>query len=88
MFVYMLSHVEAEKSFLSSAMLSIICCFPVGIYLFKVNYRNTRPVREICLKLTIKAPERHESRRFGYFFVNFEQISHIVLVLPLFTLNK
>ena len=33
--------------------------FPAGIYLFKVNNRNTRTRCEICLKLTIKTPERH-----------------------------
>ena len=31
---------------------------PVGIYLFKVNYGNTRTMCEICLKLAIKTPER------------------------------
>ena len=30
---------------------------PVGIYLIKVNNRNTRTRCEICSKLTIKAPE-------------------------------
>ena len=29
---------------------------PAGIYLFKVNNRNTRARCEICLKLTIKTP--------------------------------
>ena len=29
-----------------------------GIYMFKVNNRNTRTRCEICLKLTIKTPER------------------------------
>ena len=32
--------------------------FPVGIYLFKVNNKNTRKWCEICPKLTIKTPER------------------------------
>ena len=32
---------------------------PANIYLFKVTYRNTRKRCEICLKLTIKTPERH-----------------------------
>ena len=32
--------------------------FPVGIYLLKVNNRNTRTRCETCLKLTIKIPER------------------------------
>ena len=30
------------------------CTYPVGIYLFKVNNRNTRTRCEICSKLTIK----------------------------------
>ena len=32
---------------------------PAGIYLLKVNKRNTRTRCEICSKLTIKTPERH-----------------------------
>ena len=40
---------------------------PAGIYLLKVNNRNTR--------------------RSGIFVVNFEHISHIVLVFQLLTLN-
>ena len=32
--------------------------FPAGIYLLKVNNRNTRTRFEICSKLTIKTPER------------------------------
>ena len=31
---------------------------PAGNYMFKVNNRNTRTRCEICLKLTIKTPER------------------------------
>ena len=32
--------------------------FPSGMYLLKVNNRNTRARCEICSKLTIKIPER------------------------------
>ena len=32
----------------------------IGIYLFKVNSRNTRTICEICSKLTIKTPERRQ----------------------------
>ena len=39
-------------------------------------------------KLTTKTPERRQWRRYGVFIVNVEQISHIVLVFPLLTLNK
>ena len=63
---------------------------PAGIHLFKVNNGNVRTMRKICSK--IKTPERRQWRRqrarSGIFIVNFEQISHIVLVFPLLTLNK
>ena len=36
---------------------------PGGIYLLKVNNRNTRTRCIICLKLTIKTPERRQWRR-------------------------
>ena len=61
--------------------------FPVGIYLLKVNNRNTRTRCEICSKLTIKTPERRHWRRSGVFIVNFEHISHLVPVFLLLTLN-
>ena len=32
--------------------------FPAGIFLFNVNYGNTRTMCEICSKLTLKTPER------------------------------
>ena len=41
----------------------------------------------MCSKLTIKAPEQHHWRRSGIFIVNFEHISHLVLVFLLLTLN-
>ena len=46
-----------------------------GIYLLKVNNRNTRTWCQICLRLTIKT------------IVNLENISHLVLVFLLLTLN-
>ena len=36
----------------------------------------------------MKTLERYKWRRFGVFIVNFEQISHIVLVFLLFSLDK
>ena len=48
---------------------------PAGIYVSKVNNRNTRARCEICSKLTIKIPERRQWRRSGIFVVNFEHIS-------------
>ena len=38
------------------------CHIPAGIYLFKVNNRNTRARCEICSKLTINTPERRQWR--------------------------
>ena len=60
---------------------------PTGIYLLKVNNRNTKTRSEICSKLTIKIPERRHWRRSGIFIVNFEHISHLVLEFLLLTLN-
>ena len=59
--------------------------FPAGIYLLKVNNRNTGTRCEICSKLTIKILERRQRRRPGIFIVNFEHISHLVLVFLLLT---
>ena len=53
--------------------ISLNKCFPAGIYLLKVNSRSTRTSCEICSKLTIKISS-------GIFIVNFEHISHLVLV--------
>ena len=69
------------------------CCvlptrYPDNIYLFKVNNRSTRKRCEICSKLTIEIPERRQWRLSGIFIVNFENISHLLLVFLLLTLNK
>ena len=57
------------------------------IYLLKVGNRNTRTRCEICSKLKIKTPERHHWHLSGIFILNFEHISHLVLVFLLLTLN-
>ena len=62
--------------------------FPAGNYMFNVNNRDTRTRCEICSKLTTKTPERRQWRRSSVFIVNFEHISHFVLVFLLLTLNK
>ena len=54
---------------------------PTDIYLFKVNNRNPRTKCDICSKFTIR------TLRSGVFIVNFEHISHLVLVFILLTLN-
>ena len=55
--------------------------------MFKVSSRNTRAWCEICSKLTVKTPERRHWRHSGVFVVNFEQISHPVLVFLLLALK-
>ena len=62
--------------------------YPVGIYMFKVNNSNTETRCEICSKLTIKTPVRRQWRRSALYIVNFEHISHFVLVFLLLTLNR
>ena len=61
---------------------------PAGNYMFKVNNRNTRARCEICSKLTIKIPERCQWHRCGVFIINFEHISHLVLMFLLSTLSR
>ena len=39
------------------------CVYPAGIYLLKVNNRNTRTRYEICSKLAIKTPKRRRCHR-------------------------
>ena len=45
----------SQKQFINSSSPSI--CDPAGIYLLKVNNRNTRTKYKICSKLTIKITE-------------------------------
>ena len=54
--------------------------YPAGIYLLKVNNRNTRARFEICSKLTLKAPDRRHWGRSGVFIINFA-ILHFALLL-------
>ena len=66
-------------SFVKDYKIGIKSTNPAGIYLLKVNNENTGTRCEICSKLT--------GCRSGVFFVNFEHISHLVLVFLLLTLN-
>ena len=61
---------------------------PNGIYLFKVNNKNSRKVRNniralSISKLTMKTPEWSQWRRFDDFIGNFEQIWVTDLMFPL-----
>ena len=71
-----------------NALIFLKTLFPAGIYLLKVNNRNTRTRHEICSKLTIKTPERRQWRPSGVFIVTFEHISQLVLEFLLLTLSR
>ena len=53
-----------------------------------VAIESTRTRCEIYSKLTVKTPERRQLHCSGVFIVNFEHISHLVLVSLLLTLSK
>ena len=52
---------------------------PAGNYMFKVNKRNTRIRCEIFSKSAMNTL---------YYIINFEHISHLVLMLLLLTLSR
>ena len=54
---------------------------PGVMYVFKINYENTRTVCEICLKIIKKTPKQRHWGCSGVFMVNFVQILHTVLVI-------
>ena len=60
---------------------------PVGIYLLKINNRNVQTRREICLKLLKNTQKGRKWRRSDAFIDDFEQISNLILVSLLVTLN-
>ena len=78
-FEYLLVLDSREKLWL---LHQVLFTEPAGIYVLKVKHRNTRTRCEKCSKLTIKTPERR------VFIVNFEHISHLVLVILLLTFNR
>ena len=55
-------------------MCSKLTIKPAGIYLLKVNNKNTRTRCDIYSKLTIKTPERRQWLRSGVLIVNFAHV--------------
>ena len=76
-----------SKTFQHGHMTMAKASFLAVMYMLEVNNRNTRARCEICSMLTRKTPERRHCLRSGVFIVNFEHISHLVLVFLLLTLN-
>ena len=50
--------------------------YPADIHLFIFNNKNSTRRCEICLKLTIKTPERRYWLRSGVYIATFEHISY------------
>ena len=75
---------EAEGILKLMLITKMHCSCPADIYPFKANNRSTRAG---CSKLTIKSLERRIRRHSGVFIVNFEHISHLILLFLLLTLN-
>ena len=61
---------------------------PAGTYLLKFNDRNIKAKFETCSKLTKTTSKWRQWCHSSVFIVNFEFISHIVLVFLLLTLGK
>ena len=61
---------------------------PAGNYMLKVNNRNSRTRCEICSKLILKIPERHQRCHSGIFIVSFEHILHLALLFLLLNLSR
>ena len=62
--------------------------FPVLCVVQSQQWKHQSDVWNLYSKLTIKTTERRQSRRYGVFIVNFEQILRIALMLPLLNLSK
>ena len=74
----------SEKTNTADMLVLHHAAFAAGIYSFKVNSGNARPMCEICSKLLIKTHTTLMTS-FWCFIVNFKHISHIVLVCSLLT---
>ena len=61
--------------------------YSAGICKLIVNNNNSRTRPEVSSNLTVKTPEQGQWCCSGVFTVNFEHISHLVLVSLLLTLN-
>ena len=59
----------------------LYCCFWVFCYMSIMETQKKNC--EIYWQLTVKVPERPQWLRICAFFINFEHISHIVMVFPL-----
>ena len=57
---------------------------PVWIFLFKISNRKTKIMCEICLKLTIKTPERC----YNVLILDFELVLQIAFMFPFSTFIK
>ena len=61
---------------------------PAGIYVLKVNNRDTRKRGEICSRLTIKTPKRRHWHRCDFYWMDYKtQTQAITPIKPLSAYN-
>ena len=61
---------------------------PAGIYVLKVNNRDTRKRGEICSRLTIKTPKRRHWRQCDFYWMDSKaQTQAITPIKPLSAYN-
>ena len=83
-----LRNITPQKLKVNSFLINHFQYNRAGNYMLKVKSRNTRTRCETCSKLTIKIPERRHWRRSRIFIVNFEHVSHLVLMFLLLTSSR
>ena len=66
--------IQLNTGFFSTFQFTLPLLSTIGIYMFKVNNRNTRTRCEICSKLTIETPE--------------QRLEHLNLVFLLLTFSR
>ena len=79
-------HLTILKSYLEEYLISILNTVILSATLLMTQTGLSHPSRQ--LHVTIKRPKRHQRRHSGIFIVNFEHISHLVLVFLLLTLSR
>ena len=59
-YVYYILLADLRKMFRTLSNIYNRAHHPAAFYLFKVNNGNTRAICDICSKLTLKTPDRHQ----------------------------
>ena len=73
-----LKEIVTVKFSRKSTVLVEVYLSPVGIYLLKVNNRNTRTKCKICSKFTIRTAERRQAYFTPYSSVSIVNFEHVI----------